>query len=81
METASIFRIFTNMPIAAVGSIGTCQLLLKCNLKIGMSLKKVIIELASSCETGFGTTAAVGMLVKGFHLVLSSILKPIKYNK
>jgi hypothetical protein len=46
-----------------------------------MSLKKVIIELAGHCETDFGTTSAVGMLVKGFRLVLSSILKPIKYNK
>jgi hypothetical protein len=78
METASLFRIFTDMPNVAVGSVATCQLL-KCNFKNW--LKKVIIESACHCETGFGTTAAVGMSVKGFHLVLSSILKPIKYNE
>jgi hypothetical protein len=46
-----------------------------------MLLEKVIIESAYHCETGFGTTAAVGMSVKGFHLVLSSILKLIKYKE
>jgi hypothetical protein len=46
-----------------------------------MSLKKVIIELACRCETGFGTTAAVGMSVKGYYLGLTSILKTTKYNK
>jgi hypothetical protein len=79
MEMASLFRIFTDIPNAAVGSVETCQLPLKCNCKNCMSLKKVIIESACRCETGFGTTAAVGMSVKGFHLVLSS--KPIKKNK